>query len=266
MGTAKAELDWHGVPLVARVAALVARGVGGPVVVVRAPAQPLPPLPRRVEVVEDPVEGRGPLQGIAVGLAALADRADAAFVTATDLPLLHPAYVRRVLALLDEHTDVVVPQAHGHPQPLAAAYRVALAPLVTSLVDDGVRRPPDLFTRCRVTRPDEAVLLADTALARADAELDSLRNINTPDELAAVRARPAPRVVVAEGPPVAARTLGDATTLLAARHGSAARIVLAGAVGVTDPATPLVPGDVLAVRVTPGPAGVVAGHAASRRA
>ncbi|GEL21349.1 hypothetical protein PSU4_03030 [Pseudonocardia sulfidoxydans NBRC 16205] len=265
MGTAKAALDWFGVPLLARVAGLVGRAVDGPVVVVRAPGQSLPPLPARVEVVDDPVEGRGPLQGIAVGLDAVAGRAGAAFVTATDLPLLHPAYVRRVLALLDDEHDVVVPQVHGFPQPLAAAYRVSLAPLVTSLVGDGVRRPPDLFTRCRVVRPDEQALLAGSALARVDPAIDSLLNINTPEELATVLARPAPRVTVAEGPPVAARTLGEAAAQLAFRHGPAARIVLAGAVEVDDPATPLVPGDVLAVRVSPGPTGVVAGHAASRR-
>lgn len=265
MGTSKAALDWFGVPLLARVAGLVGRAVDGPVVVVRAPGQGLPPLPARVEVVDDPVEGRGPLQGIAVGLDAVAGRAETAFVTATDLPLLHPAYVRRVLALLDEDTDVVVPQVHGFPQPLAAAYRVALSPLVTSLVGDGVRRPPDLFTQCRVVRPDEEELLAGAELARVDPQIDSLRGVNTPDELAEVAGRPAPRVTVAEGPPVTARTLGEATALLAARHGPAAQTVLAGSVDVVDPATPLVPGDVLAVRVTPGPAGVVAGHAASRR-
>ncbi|MBN9108142.1 MAG: molybdenum cofactor guanylyltransferase [Pseudonocardia sp.] len=265
MGTSKAALDWFGVPLLARVAGLVGRAVDGPVVVVRAPGQGLPPLPARVEVVDDPVEGRGPLQGIAVGLEAVAGRAGAAFVTATDLPLLHPAYVRRVLAMLDEDADVVVPQVHDFPQPLAAAYRVSLSPLVTSLVSEGVRRPPELFTRCRVVRPDEEELLAGAELARVDPQIDSLRGVNTPDELAAVRARPAPQVAVAEGPPVAARTLGEATALLAARHGPAARIVLAGAVDAVDPAIPLVPGDVLAVRVTPGPAGVVAGDTASRR-
>ncbi|GAY10724.1 molybdopterin-guanine dinucleotide biosynthesis protein MobA [Pseudonocardia sp. N23] len=269
MGTSKAALDWFGTPLLARVAALVGRGVDGPVVVVRAPGQLLPPLPARVEVVDDPVEGRGPLQAVAIGLAAVADRADTAFVTATDLPLLHPAYVRRVLQLLDSaddegRADVVVPQVHGHPQPLAAAYRTSLAPLVTRLVGGGVRRPPDLFAQVRVVRPDEATLLTGT-LARVDPALDSLLNVNTPDELAAVLARPAPRITVAEGPPVHARTLGEATALLAARHGPAARVVLAGAVDVTDPTTPLVPGDVLAVRVTAGPAGVVAGHSASRR-
>ena len=68
MGTSKAALDWFGVPLLARVAGLVGRAVDGPVVVVRAPGRGLPPLPARVEVVDDPVDhphvgGRSGLRG-----------------------------------------------------------------------------------------------------------------------------------------------------------------------------------------------------------
>src|SRR5215207_7228647 len=95
MGRPKATLEWHGSTLVRRVSGLVARAVDGPVVVVRAPGQELPALP--FEVVEDVHEGRGPLQGIAAGLAALQGRAELAYVSAVDVPLLEPAFVRRVV-------------------------------------------------------------------------------------------------------------------------------------------------------------------------
>ena len=39
MGAPKAWLDWHGSTLLRRTCGLVARGTGGPVVVVRAPAK-----------------------------------------------------------------------------------------------------------------------------------------------------------------------------------------------------------------------------------
>ena len=93
MGTPKAALEWHGSTLLYRTAAIVARATGGPVVVVRARGQDLPELPKAVTVVDDPREGKGPVQGIAAGLAALAGHADAAFVTSTDLPFLHPAFL-----------------------------------------------------------------------------------------------------------------------------------------------------------------------------
>jgi len=80
MGSPKAALEWPGSTLLRRTTSIVARAVTGPVVVVRAPGQELPDLPADVEVVQNPHEGRGPLMGIAVGLEALAARADAAFV------------------------------------------------------------------------------------------------------------------------------------------------------------------------------------------
>src|SRR5262245_24146987 len=111
MGAAKAGLEWHGSTLLFRAAAVLSRAVDGPVVVVAAPGQELPPLPAGVAVAEDPVEGRGPMQGLAVGLAAVAAAAPAAFVCSTDLPFLHPAYVRRVVRGLTGDVDVVLPVA-----------------------------------------------------------------------------------------------------------------------------------------------------------
>jgi molybdopterin-guanine dinucleotide biosynthesis protein A len=192
MGTPKAALAWRGATLLHRTVSVLAEAVGGPVVVVRAAGQPLPRLPGATVVVEDPRPGKGPLQGIAAGLAALAspDGPGAAFAAATDMPFLHPVFVRRVLAALAaDQADVALPVARGHAQPLAAAYRVALAPLADELVASGRLRPADLFAVCTVTRLDEARLLADAALAAADPGLDSLVNVNHPAEYAAALAR-----------------------------------------------------------------------------
>ena len=73
MGSPKAALEWHGSTLLWRTVAIIGRAADGPVVVVRAPGQELPALPPGTEVVDDPLEGKGPVQGIAAGLAALAD-------------------------------------------------------------------------------------------------------------------------------------------------------------------------------------------------
>ena len=75
MGTPKAALEWHGSTLLRRTAGILARVTDGPVVVVRAPGQSLPALPPQVEIVDDPREGLGPVQGLAAGLAATAGRA-----------------------------------------------------------------------------------------------------------------------------------------------------------------------------------------------
>src|SRR3954452_16647493 len=149
MGSPKAALEWHGSTLQRRVTGIVGRAVDGPVVVVRAPGQELPPLTADVEVVEDAREGRGPLEGLAAGLAALEGRARTAYVSSTDVPLVHPAFVRAVTAALDESVDVALPIVNGYPQPLAAAYRVTLRPLVDELLAADRLRPAFLFERCQ---------------------------------------------------------------------------------------------------------------------
>jgi len=196
MGTPKAALEWHGSTLLRRTASILARVTEGPVVVVRAPGQDLPALPPGTEVVDDPREGLGPVQGLAAGLAVLAGRAEIAFVSSTDMPFLHPAFVRRVLRAAQEGADVGLPVARGYPQPLAAAYRTALATVAERLVAQQRLRPAFLFEQCAVTRLDEAALRADPVLAALDPGLDSVVNVNSPADYTAAREQPPPEVTV----------------------------------------------------------------------
>ena len=196
MGTPKAALEWHGSTLLRRTAGIASRATDGPVVVVRAQGQALPTLPAQVEVIDDPREGMGPIQGLAAGLAAIAGRAEIAFVCSTDMPFLHPAFVRRVLRAAAEGADVGLPIARGYPQPLAAAYRTTLAPVAERLVKEGRLRPAFLFDECVVTRLDEAALRADPILAALDPDLDSVVNINEPADYEAARSRLAPEVTI----------------------------------------------------------------------
>lgn len=233
------------------------RSVNGPVVVVAAPGQELPELPTEVVVAEDPVEGLGPMQGLAVGLAAVEDRAEAAFVCSTDLPFLHPAYVRRVLRALDDGVDVVLPVARGFRQPLAAAYRAGLAGLIADLLQKGDRRPGMIFKHCAVTQLDDAALLDDSAVATYDPDLESVFNINTPDDYRAARDREPPEVTVErfgtlargsghKAQAVRAATIGhaaDAVGLTLDRHIVAA---LNGEQVTRDNRLPLVAGDTIA--------------------
>lgn len=190
MGRPKPELDRGGVSLLAYVVSVARESIGdGPVVVAAAPAQRLPTLPEGVELARDAVAGRGPLQGLLAGLEALEADAEVALVLATDLPLVRPELGRALLALLEDGVDAVVPIAHGHRHPLAAVYRTTLLPVVAAVLADGTTKAGILLERCTVRLADAALLLSDPALAAADPELDSLVNVNTPDELAAARER-----------------------------------------------------------------------------
>lgn len=175
MGRPKAWLPFGPETMLGRVVRLVGE-VAGPIVVVAAPEQALPDLPDGVRIVRDAVEGRGPLQGLAAGLEALPDGVTFAYATATDVPFLAPAWIRRLLDLIGDD-DLAIPEAEGYLQPLAALYRRAtVAPAVRSLLDAGRLRPADLREVVR-TR----VIGADT-LRVVDPDLLTLRNLNTPDD------------------------------------------------------------------------------------
>jgi molybdopterin-guanine dinucleotide biosynthesis protein A len=176
MGQSKAWLPIAGELLLLRILRVLGE-VLSPVVVVAAPGQDLPPLPPAVAVYRDPVEGRGPLQGLAVGLQALTGRAEAAMVVSCDVPLLQSAFVRRMIALLGE-AAICVPQAEGRLHPLSGVYRVEVAPVAERLLAAGKLRVMDLFDEVP-TRIVSAEELGSPLLA-------SLRNVNTPADLAAV--------------------------------------------------------------------------------
>jgi molybdopterin-guanine dinucleotide biosynthesis protein A len=274
MGTPKSALEWHGSTLLRRTVGIVSRATGGPVVVVRASGQALPSLPRETVVVDDPREGKGPVQGIAAGLAALAElggpggQAETAFVSSTDMPFLHPAFIRCVLrALAADGADVALPVARGYRQPLAAGYRVSLAETAERLVGAGRLRPAFLFDECVVTRIDEARLRRDPVLAAFDPELDSVRNVNSPADYRAARSLPAPEVSVeiagplAEaGPPAGPLTVRAATVRGAAdaaglAFGWPVTAALNGDQIATDGETPLAAGDVVVFSLPAGAGG-----------
>jgi molybdopterin-guanine dinucleotide biosynthesis protein A len=227
MGAAKASLEWHGSTLVRRVGGILERSVDGPIVVVRAAGQRLPAIPGAWIVVEDERPQRGPLEGLAAGLAAVVD---VAFVASTDLPRLHPAFVVAVLGGLRAEDEICVPVSGGRAQPLAAAYRASVATAAARLLAAGELRLGALLEQCATRRLD---VVDDACVV----------NVNVPADYAAVRARPAPRVSVG-GITVRAASLGQAAA--GAGVDLPRGVTLNGVAIDADPETPLVDGDSIA--------------------
>ncbi len=170
MGRSKAWLPFGQEYLLPRVVRIVA-SVVDPVVVVAAVGQELPPLPAGVEVVRDRHDAKGPLAGLAAGLAALAGRAEAMYLSSCDVPFLNADFIRAVIAKLGTHT-IAVPRIGDYPHPLAGVYRLSVRPVVEAMLAEGRLRLRDLFE------------VVPTRFLDADefADLDSLINANTPDE------------------------------------------------------------------------------------
>lgn len=181
MGRPKAWLPFGGESMLARVVRLLREAVE-PVVVVAAPGQDVPALPPEVAVIRDEIEGKGPLAGLAAGLAVLEATCDAAYLSACDTPLLRPAFVRRVVGLLrvtrfetaNETIFAAVPRVDGFWHPLAAAYGIEILASVRERLARGQHRLTDLC----LTGPTLCIEAA--GLVCVDPDLVSLRNLNTP--------------------------------------------------------------------------------------
>jgi molybdenum cofactor guanylyltransferase len=174
MGRPKAWLPFAGESMLARVVRLLSEAVS-PIVVVAAPDQEVPPLPAAIRIVRDEEKGRGPLQGLSAGLAALEGLADVAYLSSCDVPFLRPAFVERLINLLGEHL-VCVPRVGDYHHPLAALYRLEVKQTVDRLLTENRLRPIFLFEAVP-TRIVQAMELADV-----DPTFASLRNLNTPEE------------------------------------------------------------------------------------
>jgi molybdopterin-guanine dinucleotide biosynthesis protein A len=174
MGVPKATLPFGGETMLQRVVRLLG-AVVSPVIVVAAREQSLPPLPDSIAVARDEREAKGPLEGIRAGLSALPESIDAAYITSCDVPLLVPAFVERMIALMGDD-DIAVMEVDGFPHPLSAIYRRNVLPQVESLLANDRLRPVFLFdaVRTRRVKPEEMTVV--------DPELKTLRNLNTPDD------------------------------------------------------------------------------------
>jgi molybdopterin-guanine dinucleotide biosynthesis protein A len=191
MGVPKAALPFGGEPMLGRVVRLLAQVVR-PIVVVAARGQSIPATPIDVEIAYDRLAARGPLEGLAAGLATIGDRADAVYATSCDVPLLVPDFVRRMIDRLGAN-EIAVPVDDAFPHPLSAVYRTSVRPHIEALLAEDRLRPAFLFERC------DTVFVPVNDLRDVDPELLTLANLNRPEDYLAALARagfePDPAVV-----------------------------------------------------------------------
>jgi molybdopterin-guanine dinucleotide biosynthesis protein A len=174
MGMPKLALPFGPEVMLERIIRLVGE-VCAPIVVVAAPEQELPRLRGGVTVARDKREGRGPLEGLSAGLLALPADVETAYATSCDVPLLVPAFVRRMFELLGDHA-AAVPVSGGFHHPLAAVYRSSVLGVVDELLAAERMRPAFLFDAVPTRRVSEA------ELREVDPELNTLKNLNRPED------------------------------------------------------------------------------------
>ncbi len=174
LGRDKATTEAGGRPLL-HWSAIAASDTTDDIVVAQRPDQQFPPL-HGVGWREaiDHRHDRGPLAGLEAALPLIAH--DLAVAVACDMPFLRPELLRAVAAAC-AGVEIAMPRIDGVAQPLLAAYRPAIVPHATQLLDDGDGR-----IRALLPLVEHRILEADE-LRRHDPQLQSFTNVNHPEDL-----------------------------------------------------------------------------------
>jgi molybdopterin-guanine dinucleotide biosynthesis protein A len=176
MGRTKALVEVDGVPMAVRVAASLRAAGCRTVVAAGGDADELAPL--GLELVPDVVAGQGPLSGILAVLELLVaadpppdvfpDVVPDVFAVACDLPYLHPDDLGALVAHRASGIDVVVARTH-RLEPTCAIWSISSLPSLRVAFAAGHRA---------LHRVLDGLVTVEVEIAA-----DSLRNINTPEDL-----------------------------------------------------------------------------------
>ena len=188
MGADKTLLPVGGTPLITRVLDVVGSICEEAFVVTNRPeALADTPIPADVNVLTDEIPFQGPLGGLVTALATAEH--EWLLAVAADLPWLRPEVVRALWNARDG-VQVVVPVSDKGTEPLLALYHVSCLDAARESLDTGRRRLVAFFPKVSVAE------IPLDALRSVDPDLESLININTPEDL--MRARD--NIPAEEGP------------------------------------------------------------------
>lgn len=172
MGQDKTLLSVGGRPLAAVLHERLAAVFPEVVVVVRDPAAfPVP----GARLLTDRHPGRGPLEGLASGLHALAS--DRALVVACDMPFLDVP-VLRLLACQPDDAEAIVPVSPIGREPLCAIYARRILPRLDAALEGGERRMTAFLDALQVRE------LPVAAFAPLDPAGRTFWNLNRPEDYA----------------------------------------------------------------------------------
>jgi molybdenum cofactor guanylyltransferase len=128
-----------------------------------------------LRTVSDEVPGKGAPGGVHAALAAA--RTSWVLAVACDMPFVSPEAVRVLLQARAPEVDAGCFTVGGRVEPLLAVYRASLAAPWGERLKEANPSLRELLSRGR------ARLLPEEALRAVDAELRSLVNVNTPEDL-----------------------------------------------------------------------------------
>ncbi|MGB3301690.1 molybdenum cofactor guanylyltransferase [Gordonia sp. (in: high G+C Gram-positive bacteria)] len=143
MGQDKAALEWDGGPMLSKIAWAISARCEPVLVAAPLTSQAYVDLNEETDLewVTTEKAGSGPLGGLVAALTVARERgADAAFVCATDMPLVDTGLIDELVGGLTESSDAVVAYDAGRDHPMAAIYRTRVVDQLADLVEGGELR------------------------------------------------------------------------------------------------------------------------------
>lgn len=141
---------------------------------------------KNVEIREDIIPGRGPLEGIYSGL--IFSQTKYSLVLACDMPFLSAELLEFMLRI-DRDYQVLIPRFSNQMEPLVAIYSREILPLIEESLGQGNRRVRNLFSHLRVRYLDEQEIVRFGRPERLFFNVNTLSDLSRANELAKLERR-----------------------------------------------------------------------------
>lgn len=175
-GRDKAMIAIHGKPILDHIVAVYSDIFSEIILVTNTPQAY---LNWNMLTVTDLLTTRSSLTGIHAGLF-YASR-PYVFVSACDAPFIKPELVQLLISQARPGTDAVIPETANGLEPLCAVYSKSCMKTIESHIQQEKLKIQRVFQESRINRISEA------RVRKADPDLVSFVNINTPEDLMAVK-------------------------------------------------------------------------------
>ena len=172
LGTDKAQLIFRDQRFLDGIVGQIEKITDKIVVVGNAMDSPDRQLSSNIVFEQDRRSGRGPLEGIRVGLQRLSNSVQFAFVTSCDVPLLNPALIRFLYQNIGKY-PAIVPVDGNRVFGMTAIYRTSLHHAIDQRINAGQLRVSELADAVGAKK------IPVESLIEIDPNLDSLTNINS---------------------------------------------------------------------------------------
>lgn len=124
-------------------------------------------------VVEDLIEGKGPLGGIFTGLCLSTSKYN--FVVGCDMPFIEQSLIKFMLEGCEDY-DVVIPEIGGEVEPLLALYSKNCIPVIFEHLRRDNLKIREILEKLKVRR------VGEREIDRFDPKRLSFFNLNTPED------------------------------------------------------------------------------------